>query len=158
MKLVELLVIEFAKGGALADHDPNDWPEDVVARHSYSEVEFDGWQYLYTSRYSGCSSWMTDVSFDADGKLKHKDEDDDSEEVTRDEYFAFVEANPNFVSDLEAKRKENIGRIAELNKIAYEAVDEAIKLSHEAGLPYTCSMPASVADLDEYSDWDSSRC
>lgn len=157
MKLVELLVLEFAKGGALAEHNPNDWPEDVVARHSYSEVEFDGWEYLYTSSYGG-NSWMTNVSFDPDGKLKSVEEYEEGDSVTREEYFAFVEANPNFVADLEEKRKTNVGRIAELNKIAYDAVDEAIKLSHEAGLPYTCSMPASVADLDENSDWDSSRC
>ena len=157
MQLVELLVLEFAKGGALAEHNPKDWPEDVVASHSGCEVEFDGWEYRYTSAYSG-DSWMTNVSFDVDGKLKYAEEYDDRDEVTRDEYFAFVEANPNFVSDLEEKRKTNIGRIAELNKIAYDAVDEAIKLSHEAGLPYTCSMPNSVANLDENSDWDSSRC
>lgn len=157
MQLVELLVLEFANGGALAHHNPIDWPEDVVASHSGSEVEFDGWEYLYTSVYSN-NSWMTNVSFDADGKLKYKEEYDDSEEVTRDEYFAFVEANPNFVAELEAKRKVNIGRIAFLNKVAYDAVDEAIKLSHESGLPYTCSMPSSVADLDENSDWDASRC
>lgn len=156
MQLVELLVLEFANG-ELSKFNPNEWPEDVVASHSGSEVEFDGWEYRYTSEYSN-NSWMTNVSFDVDGKLKYKEEYDDSEEVTRDEYFAFVEANPNFVADMEEKRKTNIGRIAELNKIAYDAVDEAIKLSHEAGLPYTCSMPSSVADLDENSDWDSSRC
>lgn len=156
MKLVELLVLEFAKGGALAEHNPNDWPEDVVAYHSHSDVEFEGWEYLYTSSYG--SSWTINVSFETDGKLKSVDEYDDCEEVTREEYFAFVEANPNFVAELEAKRKTNVGRIAELNKIAYDAVDEAIKLSHEAGLPYTCSMPASVADLDENNGWDSSSC
>lgn len=156
MNLVELLALEFA-GGALSEHNPNDWPEDVVASQSYDEVYFEGWEYLYTSSITG-DSWMKNVGFSADGKLKHIGEYDDSEEVTREEYFTFVEANPNFVAETQAKRKANIGRIAELNKIAYDAVDEAIKLSHEAGLPYTCGMPASVADLDENSDWDSSRC
>ena len=47
------------------------------------------------------------------------------------------------------------------NAQAYQgltAVEEAIKLSEEVGLPYTCSMPSGVADLDANSDWDSSRC
>lgn len=132
MKLVELLALEFAKGGALSDHDHNDWPEDVVASHSYSEVSFDNWEYLYKSSYSN-DEWMTTVSFDVDGKLKHREEYD-AEEVTRDEYFAFIEANPTFLADLEAKRKVNIGRIAELNKIAYDAVDEAIKLSRDEAI------------------------
>lgn len=156
MELVELLVLEFANG-ELSEHDHNDWPEDVVAEHSWGEVNFEGWTYLNRHQYSG-ATWETTVCFDADGKLKALGEYDGSEEVTREEYFAFLEANPTFVADTEAKRRVNIGRIAELNKIAYEAVDEAIKLSHEAGLPYTCSMPASVADLDENSDWDASSC
>lgn len=155
MKLVELLVLEFANG-ELKGLNPVDWPEDVVASQSYGEVQFEGWEYLYKAQ-SG-AGWMTTVSFDVDGRLKYVGEYDDSEEVSRDEYFAFVEENPNFVADLEGKRKANVGRIAELNKIAYDAVDEAIKLSEEAGLPYTCSMPSSVADLDANSDWDSSSC
>lgn len=156
MKLVELLVEEFATG----NHSVNveDWPEDVVAEHSGSTIEFDGWTYTYTSSYGSGQSWETTFEIDVDGKLKAVDEWDEGEKVTREEYFAFLEANPNFLTDLAERRRKNVGRIAELNKIAYDAVDEAIKLSHEAGLPYTCSMPSSVADLDENSDWDSSRC
>ena len=155
MKLIELLVLEFANG-KLKGLNPVDWPEGVVASQSYGEVQFEGWEYLYKSPTG--SEWMTTVSFDVDGRLKYVGEYDDSEEVSRAEYFAFVEENPNFVADLEAKRKTNVGRITELNKIAYDAVDEAIKLSEEAGLPYTCSIAYSVAHLDRNSDWDSSSC
>lgn len=153
MKLVELLAEEFASNNHQVKVE--DWPEGVVAEHCGSSIEFDGWRYLHEGRY-GSGSWMTDFEIDVDGRLKY--DEWDAESVTREEYFAFVEANPNFVKELQERRRKNVGRIAELNKIAYDAVDEAIKLSHEAGLPYTCSMPASVADLDENSDWDASSC
>lgn len=155
MKLIELLVEEFANPDIQVKAE--DWPEGVVAEHCYSSIEFDGWKYNYTSRYGG-QSWITSFEIDVDGRMKSVDEWQDGEKVTREEYFAFVEANPNFLTDLAERRRKNVGRIAELNKIAYDAVDEAIKLSHEAGLPYTCTMPSSVADLDENSDWDASRC
>lgn len=156
MTLVELLVLKFADPEC--QHDYNDWPEDVVARHeNNSEVVFEGWKYEYTNSYGG-GTYQYNVGLEVDGELPYLEEYDEGEEVTREEFFAFIEANPNFVADIEAKRKTNMARIAELNKIAYEAVDEAIKLSHEAGLPYTCSMPSAVADLDENSDWASSRC
>lgn len=156
MTLVELLVLKFADPEC--QHDYNDWPEDVVASREYnSEVTFEGWEYTYKSSH-GNGEWESTVSFDVDGELPYKEDYESGDEVTREEFFAFIEANPNFVVEIEAKRKTNMARIAELNKIAYDAVDEAIKLSHEAGLPYTCSMPSAVADLDEFSDWTSSRC
>jgi hypothetical protein len=157
MTLVELLVLKFAEPEC--QHDYNDWPEDVVACREYnSEVTFEGWKYTYTSPY-GNNSWEQNVGFEVDGELPYMDSEyDDSETVTRDEYFEFITKRPNFVQEIADKRRANMSRIAELNKIAYGAVDEAIKLSHEAGLPYTCSMPSSVADLDENSDWASSRC
>lgn len=156
MTLLELLVLKFAEPGC--EHNHNDWPEDVEAvRSSNSEVDFDGWTYTYKSSYGG-GEWETTVGFEVDGELPYMEEYDDQETVTREEYFAFIAERPNFVQEIADKRRTNMARIAELNKIAYDAVDEAIKLSHEAGLPYTCSMPASVADLDENSDWASSRC
>jgi hypothetical protein len=120
-------------------------------------VVFEGWKYDYTSPYGG-GTRQYDVGFEVDGELPYLDEYDEGEEVTREEFFAFIAERPNFVAEIEEKRKENMGKIAELNKVAYNAVEQAMTLSHEAGLPYTCSMPAGVADLDENSDWASSRC
>lgn len=155
MKLVEFLVLAFADQ---TEHDYNDWPEDVVAsREHNSEVTFEGWEYNYKSPY-GYGEWEATVSFDVDGKLPYLEDYEAGEEVTREEFFEFIEEHPNFIAEIEAKRKENMGKIAELNKIAYDAVEHAMKLSSEAGIPYTCSMPAGVADLDENSDWNSSRC
>lgn len=153
MNLVEFLVLEFANQ---TQHDYNDWPEDVVARHeNNSEVVFEGWKYDFTSPYG---TRQYDVGFEVDGELPYLDEYDEGEEVTREEFFAFIAERPNFVAEIEEKRKENMGKIAALNKVAYNAVEQAMALSHEAGLPYTCRMPSGVADLDEKSDWASSRC
>lgn len=139
MNLVQWLAVKFEEEKI----DYTQWPEDAeTAEQNNYEVEIDGW----------------DVCLECEGDFKYQDEYEDSETATRDEFFSFIENNPTYGKDILDKRKDVIGRIAELNKIAYDAVEEAIKLSEEVGLPYTCSMPNGVADLDANSDWDSSRC
>lgn len=150
MNLVQWLAVTFEEKKI----DFTQWPEDAehVTQDNY-EVTIDGWEGPY-----GYQGRVCDFSVTCEGDFKYIEEYDDGESCTREEFFAFVEAHPTFAKDLLQKRKGVIGRIAELNKIAFDAVEEAIKLSEEVGLPYTCSMPSGVADLDANSDWDSSRC
>lgn len=150
MNLVQWLAVKFEEEKI----DYTQWPEDAEeVTQDNSEVTIDGWE--VKSRYS---ERMVDFSLDCEGDFKYLEEYDGAESCTREEFFTFIETNPTFAKDLLQKRKDVVGRIAELNKIAYDAVEEAIKLSEEVGLPYTCSMPGGVADLDANSDWDSSRC
>lgn len=150
MELVQWLAVQFEEQGI----DFNQWPEDAenVEQSNY-EVEIDSWEVK-----SKRSERMVSLSFDCEGDFKHIGEYEDNNTCTREEFFEFIEANPTYAKDLLEKRKSVVGRIAELNKIAYNAVEEAMKLSDEVGVPYTCSMPSGVADLDENSDWDASRC
>lgn len=139
MNLVQWLAVKFEEDRI----DFTQWPEDSeTAEQNNWEVEIDGW----------------DIELVCEGDFKYLEEYDDPETCSREEFFNFIEKNPNFGKEILAKRKLSVGRIAELNKIAYDAVAEAMKLSEEAGLPYVCAMPSGVADLDENSDWDSSRC
>jgi hypothetical protein len=150
MELVQWLAVKFEQEKI----DYNAWPEDAheAVQDNY-EVTIEGWEGPFDYKGRVC-----DFSIECEGDFKHIEEWDSGETCSREDFFTFIEANPTYAKDLIAKRKDVIGRIAELNKVAYDAVEEAIKLSHEVGLPYFCAMPASVADLDENSDWDSSRC
>lgn len=134
--------------------DFTQWPEDAeyVTQDNY-EVTIDGWEGPF-----GYKGQICDLSLECEGEFKYIEEWNDGKSCTREDFFSFIKENPTFAKDLLQKRKDVIGRIAELNNTAFTAVEEAIKLSEEVGLPYTCSMPAGVADLDANSDWDSSRC
>lgn len=150
MNLVQWLAVKFEEEKI----DYTQWPGDAEeVTQDNSEVTINGWEGPY-----GYKGRICDLGWDCSGEFKHIEEWDAGESCTREEFFTFIESEPTFAKDLLQKRKDVIGRIAELNKIAYNAVEEAIKLSEEVGLPYTCSMPSGVADLDANSDWDSSRC
>lgn len=151
MNLVQWLAVTFEENKI----DYTQWPDDAedVTQTNY-EVTIEGWE--VPSKYN--AQRMVDLSFDCQGDFKHIDEYEDDNSCTREEFFEFIKSNPNYAKDLIAKRQSVVGRIAELNKIAYDAVEEAMKLSEEVGLAYECAMPSGVADLDENSDWDSSRC
>lgn len=145
MELVKYLAIKFEEDGI----DWTQWPEDVEATQGSWEVLLEGWT-IEGQDY--CVGW------DIDGEFKDQGEYGEYDTVTREEFFKFMEDNPHYVSDIKAKRQEVLARVAELNQTAYDAVKEAMELSHSADLPYSCRMPMGVADLDENSDWDSSRC
>jgi hypothetical protein len=145
MELVKYLALKFAEDNI----DWRQWPEDAEATQSSWEVLIEDWT-IDGEEY--CVGW------EVDGEFKNQGEYGDYETVDRDEFFAFMEANPTYVEDTKAKRQAVLSKIAELNQTAYDAVEQAMALSHEADLPYSCRMPSGVADLDENSDWDSSRC
>ncbi|QNR53926.1 hypothetical protein phiK7A1_138 [Pseudomonas phage phiK7A1] len=153
MELVNYLALKFAEEGLTIA----DWPEDAdgASQDNY-EVSIEGWRVPYT-RYNGEIS-TTNKGWECEGDFKYIEEYDEGQTCSREELADFLEANPNYAADVLVARKDAVARIAELNTIAYDAVKEAIQLSHSVDLPYSCGMPAGVADLDENSDWDSSRC
>ena len=150
MNIVQWLAVEFEDKKI----DYTQWPEDAedISQDNY-EVTIEGWEGPF-----GYKGRIADFSLSCEGDFKYQDEYEDAETATREEFFTFIEENPTYAKDILDKRKTVIGRIAELNKIAFDAVEQAMKLSDEVGLPYTCSMPSGVADLDSNSYWDSSRC
>jgi len=141
----------------LAELNNGEWPEgcDEVEQSNY-EIDFEG-SSVEQKNYRG-ELVIDSLGWVCDGDFKYIEEYDSGETCTRAEYEEFMAACPNYVQETLAARPEKVARIAELNKVAYAAVAEAMALSDEIGIPYTCSMPAGVADLDENSDWDSSRC
>jgi hypothetical protein len=150
MNLVQWLAVKFEEDKI----DYTQWPEDAEeVTQDNCEVTIQGWEGPY-----GYKGRITDMCFDCEGDFKYIEEYDSGETISREEFFSFIEAKPTYAKDIIQKRKSVIGKISELNKAAYNAVEEAMKLSDEVGLPYTCPMPSGVADLDENSDWDSSRC
>uniref|UniRef100_A0AAU6VYC7 Uncharacterized protein n=2 Tax=unclassified bacterial viruses TaxID=12333 RepID=A0AAU6VYC7_9VIRU len=154
MEMVKFLAVKFAEENI----DWTQWPEDVTATQDNYEVHLDGWKTGQTYTYGNGTVHEYCVGFDCEGAFKNLEEYDEGETCTRQEYADFINENPSYVSDIKAARETALKRIAELNEIAYNAVKEAIELSHSVDLPYSCSMPMGVADLDENSDWDSSRC
>lgn len=153
MELVKYLALKFAEEGLTIA----DWPEDTDdAEQTNYEVNIEGWSVPYINwkgEQSTCSK-----GWECEGEFKYVEEYENGQTCSREELAEFLEANPSYAADVLIARKDAIARIAELNQVAYDAVKEAIKLSHSVDLPYSCSMPAGVADLDENSDWDSSRC
>ena len=154
MELVKYLALKFAEDKI----DWRQWPEDVEASQSSYEVTLEGWKTGETYTNWQGQEVEYDLAWEVDGEFKNQGEYGDYETVDRDEFFAFMEANPTYVADTKAKRQAVLSKIAELNQIAYDAVEQAMALSHSADLPYSCRMPSGVANLDENSDWDSSRC
>lgn len=151
-QLIKWLAIKFDEEGV----DYTLWPEDATAEQSNWEVTIDGWKVPYTN-WKG-EETTTDLGFECEGAFKNLEEYDDGLTATREEFFAFMEKNPTYVADVKNKRQEVVARIAELNQIAYDAVQEASKLADSVDLPYFCRMPAGMPDIDPNSDWDSSRC
>ena len=141
----------------LAEHNNGVWPEgcDEVEQSNY-EIEFEG-SSVPQKNWRG-EDVMESLGWECEGDFKYIEEYDNGESCTREEYEAFIAANPTYVADALAARPAAIAKIAELNKVAYAAVDEAIKIAHSLNIPYFCNMPAGVADLDENSAWDSSSC
>lgn len=141
----------------LAELNNGEWPEgcDEVEQSNY-EIDFEG-SSVEQENWRG-EFVMAALGWECGGDFKYIEEYDSGETCTRAEYEEFMAAYPNYVQETLAARPEKVARIAELNKVAYAAVAEAMALSDEIGIPYTCSMPAGVADLAEFSDWDSSSC
>lgn len=140
LKIAQFLALKFKEDGI---DFKTEWPEDAdEVRQSSYEVSIEGW----------------DLGYEVDGEFKRGGYDDDDNYLSREAFFAWAEANPTFVSDIEETRRSAVAEISRLNKVAYDAVEAAIALSEKCCLPYSCRMPSSVADLDQNSDWDSSRC
>lgn len=152
VQLIKWLAVEFDKNGV----DYTQWPEDAVATQGNYEVEIEGWTVPYVN-WKGEETTIN-LGFECEGAFKNLEEYDDGESCTREEFFAFMEKNPTYVTDVKAARQDAVKRIAELNKIAYDAVQEASNLADSVDLPYFCRMPAGMPDIDPNSDWDSSRC
>lgn len=89
--------------------------------------------------------------------MPYVEEYDDGERVTKAEYEAFINANPNWYEDMQARRPFLIQEIARLNKVIASTIDEMTTLAEEAGVE-VCIDLGQHGGLSPNSDWDSSRC
>ena len=152
MELVKWLALKFDEDGI----DWTQWPKGVTAEQNNCEVLFEGWEVPSTT-WKG-EPCMDNLGWECDGDFKYIEEYGNGQSCERSEFEDFITKNPTFVQDVKAEREGALKEIAQLNRQAYESVEKAMALAAEVCVPYSCRMPAGVADLDQNSDWDSSRC
>lgn len=132
------------------------WPEpatEVVQASSYC-FEFDADVYNYTN-YRGEATAINEYEWE-DG-MPYLDEYDTGDTITKEEYEAFVAANPTWYEDMIARRPFLVQEIARLNKVIATTIDEMTELAEEAGVEVFIDL-GQHGGLNPNSDWDSSRC
>lgn len=132
------------------------WPDpatEVVQVSNYG-VEFDEPVYTYT-RYNG--EVRTTGEYEWDDGLPYVEEYENGDTITKEEYEAFVTANPNWYEDMIARRPFLVQEISRINKQVGELIDEMTELAEEAGVELTIDL-GQHGGLDPNSDWASSRC
>jgi hypothetical protein len=126
MELVKYLAIKFAEDNI----DWRQWPEGVEASQSSCEVTLEGWKTGETyERWNG-EQVEYDLGWEVDGEFKNQGEYGDYETVDRDEFFAFMEANPTYVADTKAKRQETWDRIHPFISVNEESDEGQTLLLH----------------------------
>lgn len=151
--------MELIKALVIALHENDDfkgkWPEgatEVQQVNSWA-VEFDA--DVITYHYHGGGS-RTSSEYELDG-LPYLGEWDTGDTVTKEEYEAFMQANPTFYTDMIERRPFLVQEIARLNKQVGALIDEMTKLADEAGVEVNIDL-GQHGSLDPNSDWDASRC
>lgn len=131
-------------------HEKNiTWPENVEYAVIAYEVE---WRDSYENEIWQDTPWI-----ERDSLLGFYEEYDDPEEVSKSEYFEFMEKNPNYVQEVMQRRQEVQGEIADRVKAIQQAVREVYALSDSAALPLSFSL-GGYGVVDPAGDWQSSRC
>lgn len=131
--------------------------ESIDIRNSW-EVEVSGEE--LSVRHVGWKGEIThyeeEYSFEVDG-LPYMEEYDEGESFTGDKLRALLAKEPDLVANIEKAKRENVGKIAELNKQIAALINEMTELAEEANLDVTIDL-GQHGSLDPNSDWDSSRC
>lgn len=132
------------------------WPEPAteVTQTSNYELTFDEPVYTFTN-YRG--ETVTTDEYEWDDGLPFVEEYENGDTVTKEQYLAFITANPTWEEDMIARRPFLVQEIARLNKVVASTIDEMTKLAEEAGVELTINL-GQHGSLDPNSDWDSSRC
>lgn len=150
--------MELIKALAIALHEENDgkWPEGAteVQQTGSETVEFDAEVFSYTSSYDGRVRTFGDMEVSG---LDYLGEWDTGDTVTKEEYEAFMAANPTFYKDMMDRRPFLVQEIARLNKQVGALIDEMTKLADEAGVELNIDL-GQHGSLDPASDWNASRC
>lgn len=130
---------------------------ETIQHHPY-EVNFYG-ENLKVERIGYRGQVHTyEEEFDTEiGGLPYLGEYDEGEEFTGEQLRALIAKEPDLVANIEKARRENIGKIAELNKEVGRLINEMTQLAEEANVDVTINL-GQHGLLDPNSDWDSSRC
>lgn len=89
--------------------------------------------------------------------LRYMEDYEEEEEFTGEQLRALIAKEPDLIANVEKARRENIGKIAELNKEVGRLIDEMTELAEEANIDVTINL-GQHGSLDPNSDWQSSRC
>ena len=156
MELIRAVAIEFAKDKELNGK----WPEAVDGQEqatkftqvSSYEIEFDATIQVIERSY-GTYQYST---YECTG-LPYIEEYENGDTVTKEEYEAFVAANPTLLEDITALTPINIAKIADLNTQIAALIDEITELSDQIGIEVNIDL-GQHGTLNPNSDWDSSHC
>lgn len=132
------------------------WPEPAtkVTQTSNYAFTFDEPVYHYTN-YRGEAVSTDDYEYE-DG-MPYVEEYDEGDTITKEEYEAFIAANPTWYEDMLERRPFLVQEIARLNKVIATTIDEMTALANEAGVDVYIDL-GQHGGLNPDSDWDSSRC
>lgn len=132
------------------------WPEPAteVTQTSNYCLDFDEPVYHYTN-YRGEA--VSTGEYEWEDGMPYIEEYDTGDTITKEEYLAFVEANPTWYEDMIARRPFLVQEIARLNKVVASTIDEMTALAEEAGVEVYIDL-GQHGGLNPNSDWDSSRC
>lgn len=137
--------------------DQIDKIESIDVRNSW-EVEVSGEE--LSVRYVGWKDEIThyeeEYTFEVDG-LPYVEEYDEGESFTGDQLRALLAKEPDLVANIDNAKRDNVGKIVELNKQIAALINEMTELAEEANLEVTIDL-GQHGSLDVNSDWDSSRC
>ena len=156
MDLIRAVAISILKDSEFGGEWPNAFKEHPQAT-SFSQVSnyeiefdqpFDEWE-----SYRGISLYTT---YEVEG-MPYIEEYQTGDTVTKEEFEAYLAANPNLLEDIANLQPINTAKIAELNKQVGELIDEMTRLADEIGVDVYISL-GQHGSLNPNSDWDSSRC
>ncbi len=132
--------------------------ESVSQANSYA-ITFEGENLVVNEKYRYSDTVYThEEEYETEvAGLPYMEDYDEGERFTGFELRVFLAENPNLVAEVDQKRRDNIGKIAELNKEVGRLIDEMTELAEEANIDVTINL-GQHGSLDPNSDWDSSRC
>ncbi|MEK0311657.1 hypothetical protein OC704_02540 [Sweet potato little leaf phytoplasma] len=127
-------------------------------QHNPYEVNFAG-ENLTVERVGYRGQVHTyEEEFDTEiGGLPYLGDYDEGERFTGEQLRVLIAKEPDLVANVEQARRDNIGKIAELNKEVGRLINEMTQLAEEANVDVTINL-GQHGSLDPNSDWDASRC
>ena len=154
IRAVAITILNDSEFGGKWPEAFNDYPQPTsFTQVSNYEIEFDQPYSEYQS-YRGVSPYTT---YEVDNGMPYIEEYQTGDTVTKEEFEAYLAANPNLLEDIANLQPINTAKIAELNKQIGELINEMTELADEIGVDVYINL-GQHGGFNPNSDWDSSRC